>query len=241
MGKFKLYACTVLGTILTAYGLMGCGKLMDCDIDYDHAHAYSGTNGITKYIKSEREKMSGLSWTDKTKSLNPTDEKLLKFLNNNNLYSISDNKEYLEYIMQSNQPHVEYEYSYLAEEVDYYIDGRNFTYTYSPIGSRTTYDADGDPQTEFYPNIAVYKTVPKTDFTPNSDHEDLTGNIRDVSYKYTTYKVVMDYNGKYTIEKSPSMDELDRLDYTYKYFKVEDLITPIYGDPYEMNIKVKKQ
>ncbi len=234
MSKLKLYASAILGTFLIASGLFGCEKNVDCDINYDHAHAYSNANGITRYIKSERENVGDFSWTNQTRSLDKDDEKLLKFLNKNDLYAFIDNKEYLDLIKSQTQPHIEYEYKYQATVIKHYLDGKDGIITYSSIGMKTHIDYDGDTVIETYPNIPVYGTEERTDFTSDPNHENLTGNASDVYYQYTAYKVISDYNGKLSIEKSLPMTDIYELEYTYNYFKEKDLFTKIYGPIYQI-------
>jgi hypothetical protein len=215
MGKFKLYATAIIGTVLVTSGLMGCVKSNDCDIDYDHAHLYSNNSGINRYIKSEKETIGDMSWSNQEKALDSDDEKLLRFLKNNGLYTFGDNKEYLDKIMIETKPHIEYEYEYSVSVIKNYVK----------VG-------------KIY--VPIYGTEVRKDFTTDANHPNLTGNVSDVYFQYTAYNVVLDYKGKYSINKSPLMDDIRDLEYTYNYFKEDDLFIKVYGPLYKANTITKK-
>lgn len=85
-------------------------------------------------------------------------------------------------------------------------------------------------------------TVPHTGrkWTTNEDHGRLTGNIRDVSYSYYSYKTYIDEKGKVQLERSEFADNIYENAAEYPYMKIDNYYELIYGGTYtKENVLVK--
>lgn len=77
-------------------------------------------------------------------------------------------------------------------------------------------------------------TVPNTGrrWTTDEKHSRLTGNIRDVSYSYYSYKTYIDEKGKVQLERSEYSDDIYQNAAEYPYMKIDDYYKLVYGDSY---------
>ena len=112
--------------------------------------------------------------------------------------------------MNNDTPYIEYEYSYTY-------------YTHMKSGKT---------------NI----TIPLTgyDYTTDKNDSSLTGNVRDVNYKYRAYKIITTKKGKQKIVESELVDDITTIKDEYPYFKLSDYKEKVYSEPYELGKVIEK-
>ncbi len=183
--------------IANLVGFSGCARTVSCDIPGDHAHYYvSQEDSLGRYIKSEKEKVSGLERTDDYVVVSEEEKELLQYLNKKDLYRIEDNKEVIENIIANHEDYVEQEvmYYYLEPYYESYYDGENVVQN-------------------------VYYT-PKIEYAwERVTNGKATGRTRDCHYMYQAYKVEKDENNNYHMIESELVDELSQLPEGYDYVK----------------------
>lgn len=111
--KIKKYIISslIFTNLLTS---SGCTKNIDCNIEENHAHYYvSEESGLSRPIDSEKERTKKLNRTEDYVIIDENDEDLLKFINKNNLFYISNNIDAINNIVSSNHDYIEYRYKYL--------------------------------------------------------------------------------------------------------------------------------
>lgn len=101
----RFVTAALTGTLITT-GLSGCGKKMDCDIEYEHMHKYVSEEGFETYKEGEYEKNSDMFWTEKVIASNEQLEVISDF----DLIRIDENVEALEEATKNDLPYLEYEY-----------------------------------------------------------------------------------------------------------------------------------
>lgn len=205
----------------------GCSKKMDCDVQNRHFHIYN-KDGIETLFDSEKEYKNDYKWTKETVEYSDELNDEIKFLEKNNLVHISNNLEYLVDYMVRNPEHIEYEYSYEAQEIDHYIGMNGIAYT--PTTVVTKVGVDGKPEMTTIINTPVYKTVIKTDFTTDESVSQKTGKVRNAQVKYYSYKIVTKDNGEKVIEKSGLTDNILDLRDEYPYFNPNGFTNVVYTE-----------
>jgi len=167
----------------------------DCDLDFRHAHLYlDNETKIERYIENEQYKYKGLVRLEDYREITKEEAELLKYLNKNNLSSIEENYEQLQKFEEAGKNHKEYRYSY-TEKIEWS----------TPIKI-------GKGWSVIHHSKDVTRYSWTTDKTKN-----LTGEERDVSFKYYGIKVYQDENGKYQFEKSELVDSISDLPEGYDY------------------------
>jgi uncharacterized protein YxjI len=85
-------------------------------------------------------------------------------------------------------------------------------------------------------------TVPQTRqrWTIDEDHSRLTGNIRDVSYEYCSYRTFIDKDGKVQLEKSEYTNDIYENASEYPYMKLDDYYKLAYSNKYTKEAVLKK-
>lgn len=127
------------------------------------------------------------------------------------LLKIEDNKIALEKATKNDLPYIEYEYRYTKRR---FIRVRRHT------------------------RVIHYH---RKDFTKDSNHQDLTGYVRDVTYQYIGYKIGKDEEGSLQIFSSGLVDNLFDIKDEYPYFKINDYKQKVYSEKYEKaKVKIKK-
>jgi len=119
------------------------------------------------------------------------------------LLKIEDNRKALEKDTKNDLPHVVYEYKHRYS-------------TPIRVGKITTH---------------AWHTSYK--LTTDANHSNLTGYVRDVSFKYRGYKIAKDEEGNLQAFSSGLVDNLFDIEEEYPYFKVSDYKEKIYSKKYE--------
>lgn len=202
MKNFKVYAARGILTFMLVSiptTMTGCGKIVECDVESNHAHLYTNDDGYVKYLKEEHERVQGFDRTDTYIELTKEEENLYDFLQKRGLLSISNNLEALVEEQLVNQDYQEYRYSY-----PYMIP---IPHVVSNGKTTTTY----------------FTYIPGTGYTWTKDpnHGNLTGEERTVHFVYQAYKVTMDEKGNYQLEASGYVDDLREIMDEYPYMKLD--------------------
>ena len=204
--------------ILAATLLPSCAKTVDCPDQAPHAHYYvNEETGMGRYVQSEKETYRGLTRTEEKVHISEQDQKLLKCLDNNNLFSIGENQEAVQKLMDK-EDYLEYEFSYtvmeLMEDLVYVSDGNGggsyqSTYRLEPVTyHHWTTDADLD-----------YYQGGKVNFT---------GNKRIVQEVYHAYKVYSNEKGKIRVERSGDYHSLEEIPDGYNFINPKDYSKTVY-------------
>lgn len=128
------------------------------------------------------------------------------------LLKIDDNMEALEKTTKNDIPYKEYEYSYIS-----HIPVK--------VGKVTTMIS--------HTNYA---------FTTDKNDSRVTGNVRDVNYKYVGYRIGKNKEGKTALFKSKEVDDLMVIKDKYPYFRLSNYKKKVYSDVYcKGNEKSKKR
>lgn len=214
------------GSALTVVLLFsGCTKNMDCNIKDKHFHLYQ-RNGIKTIYDSEKEYVNGYEWTDKTVKYTDELNEEVKALKKTDLVRISSNTEYLTNYMEENNCYIEYEYSYMAREIKYYIGSTGISS--SPTSITTVIGPDGTPRPVSVPNTPVYHYVQKEDFTRDESVENKTGDTRVVYTRYYAYKISVNDKGKKEFERSELTDDILEIADEYPYFNPYEFVSKKY-------------
>ncbi len=84
-----------------------------------------------------------------------------------------------------------------------------------------------------------YIIIDDYSFSNDINHENLTGRIRNVKYKYKAYKIV-DNNGEKELVESPLVDNIIDIKDSYPYFKICTYKVKTYSDPYILGYQKTK-
>ena len=173
--------------------LAGCGNKVDCSIEGKHMHEYTNEYGIERVSSGESDYIGGYNSIryDRTNDyveINSENEDYYKFISNHNLVNISDN--YNEIVGFQSNLH------------DYLV----FRYSYPQV--HTSY------------NGKSYTTYTTTEYAWTTDphHSSLTGATRVMTHVYYGYNIVKKSNGKYKLQKSGPVNDIDlliQMGYTY--------------------------
>ncbi len=136
---------------------------------------------------------------------NVTLNKQLELISDFDLIRIDDNLEALENATRNDLPFIEYEYKY--------------SYTVPMRIGKTT--------------VLSPRTGKR--FTTDSEHSRMTGYVRDVEYKYKSYKIGENKRGKCIIIESDLVDDLTDIKDEYPYFKLSDYKQKVYSEKYEQD------
>lgn len=127
------------------------------------------------------------------------------------LLKIEDNQNSLEEATKNDFPYIEYEYKYTTRSI-------------IRIGKHTRV-------------IHHHKKA----FTKDSNHSNLTGYVREVTYQYMGYKIKKDEDGNLQVFSSGLVDNLFDIKDEYPYFKLDDYKQKIYSKKYQRaKVNVKK-
>lgn len=195
--------------------LTGCSKSAKCDIEENHAHAYTNEDDITRYVQSEKERYKGYNRTDSYIFLEGYKKDLNKFETKKDLIKIADNLDELIEATASNNDYYIYEFTYEARV----LTGRYFTWK-----RRTGWTTDPD-------NIVIYRTYRRL---------KLTGNIKLAHYTYQTYKIITNDKDKYELVEGPVLDSIEDATSEYPYIKT-DYATIVYFKVDELTNEQIKQ
>lgn len=121
------------------------------------------------------------------------------------LLKIDDNIDALETATKNDLPYKEYEYMYTS-------------HTPVKVGKVTTMIS----HTHY-------------DFTTDRTDYRVTGNARDVDYKYVGYRIGKNKEGKTALFKSKAVDDLMAIKDKYPYFKISNYKMKVYSDTYCMS------
>lgn len=199
-------AVCVLSLVLSAT-LTSCTKKMDCNVKEPHAQKYVDDEGFLAYYQSENEFLNGYTWTEDVRFLDEEAIELQKFLEENRLLLIADNKDKIKTTIEGNNSHLEYEYEYSTMMMFPVMIGK-IMYSIPMTTNHTAYSID-------------------------SSIEGKTGKVRGVTYEYYGYRVKKQ-NGKWLLEKSEPVEDLLDISGEYEYFKKEDFCQTVYGEPFEI-------
>ena len=194
MKKYKLQKLVPF-VLISSMLLTGCAKKGECDLPTRHVHLYTkkldNDITITKYIDSEFLKSYGYSWNADFIEITSIDEKIYNLLDNRGLFNAFDNWNYLYYVMANNHDYLKFYYEYTTTE------------------SYTVTDNDG--------NVSIKtKRVHHDGWTEDPYYIHNTGKTRLYHHKYFAYRVVCK-NGKYSLEKSPLVDDIREVIEEYPY------------------------
>lgn len=191
--------------LLFSLMLTGCGEKSQCEIPTQHVHKYvkevTDEIDIEKYLESEYLSMSGYNRLDDYIEITKPDEAFYKLLAQNQLFAGEVNWDYLFYQMANHH------------------DFLKFYYEYDTVETRIVTDSDGKEHVETY-------TVHHDGWTENPYDSNNTGKTRLFHHKYFGYRVVLK-NGKFTLEKSPLVDDIREVIDEYPYFD-ESCYTTVY-------------
>ncbi len=218
-----------IGSMLAIVALLsGCGpKTMNCDVKNSHVHKYINKDDFVTYKNSELEVDENYTWTGEIRPLTKEDV----MLDSLNLLSIEKNKDVLEKVMKENPPYTMYEFTYLDDVIVYYncrILGPRFfpfeAHSKEDYAYRFNYYSifDDDDTLRYCLHEPVYEKKPKTNWTLDPNHDDLTGRVREYSTKYYGYKIVNNSVDNRQIEKSMASDNIFDIASDYPYFRLED-------------------
>lgn len=206
--KISLRSAFFGSALLSAVMLFcGCNKKEDCIVSEMHAHKYINESSFDKFIISEKEKQRGWQRQDAFILVNDDIKELIKFENRNGLFRISNNRDKIKEIEDTNTDYIEYEYEY----VRVYLVG---DIVLSETATAWTRDSNNP------------------DLTGNKYR--LTGDSRRVHYKYYGYKIIRNEKGNLELVQSEMVDSIDDLPEDFIYIK-EDFVSKVYYDSELLN------
>ena len=195
-----------------------CVKTVDCPDQAPHAHYYvNEETGMGRYVQSEKETYRGLTRTEEKIHISEQDQKLLKVLDNHNLFSIAENYDAVQKLMDD-EDYLEYEFSYtvmeLMEDLVYVSDGKGggsyqSTYRLAPV---TYHRWTTDAQLDYYQGAKV----------------TYTGEKRIVQEVYHAYKVYSNEKGKIRVERSGDYHSLEEIPDGYNFINPKDYSKTVY-------------
>lgn len=196
----RVVVAGLMVTLLSPIGIIFAKTLpVPCDIEGDHAHLYiDNETKIERYIESERKTVDGLKRLEDYRMITEEESELLKFQNKNGLFRVDENWDELQAITQEQQSHKK-EYRYAYEETIHWS-------TPMKVGKGWTV-------------IQHSKKVTRHSWTTDENHEGLTGEERDIEYVYQGYRIVKNEQGKYEIQQSGYVSNLQNLPEEYDYIK----------------------
>lgn len=188
VGKSAFLGFLVLPIML----FTGCIRTINCDVENTHAHVYKNKDSFSIYMLGEKEYSDLTGEFKRCPEYINVDEReaaIIEVESKNTLFRIENNINQIKNITDNHKTLKEYRYKY--EWTQSYLE---------------QYDIDG----QTYHNT-VY--IDHTDYawTLNPDHPNATGEIREVCYVYTGYKIEMGDDGKLIIVESKPYDSIEEL------------------------------
>lgn len=187
----SIIASLIVSNILS---FTGCSNKKDCDILEKHAHFYVDEDNFGRYIVSENKKIGNLKKYYSYIPVYNNNDELLDFINKNDLFVISDNKQEIDKIVSKLHDHKEYRYYYFYNDID----------------KITHYD--GFKETNSYYSLAKKGYS----WSENEYVDNLTGETRYCHYMYRAYKIVKN-NKEFKLVESDLVESLDDLSDEYIY------------------------
>lgn len=215
MKKYKLIKNSISSVlcVTTILTFSGCAREVECDIDGEHVHIYiSNDSQLTRYVDSEKEYIGDLLRTDNY--LNMNDE--LKFIDENGLYVIEDNIEYL------NREINKYSSKRQAYVYDY-IYGTYYGYDYGYNPSSGKYEYHYGLHTGYHYGYE-WQDIGIDDYT--------TDEVRDITYQFRFYKK----NEDGTLS-SQLFNDLEEIPGEYKFFTPKTLVEQNVSTSYYLESK----
>ncbi len=185
-------------TLLSLITFSGCSKDVPCNIHEAHAHYYTD-DIFGRYIVSEKASVDGLDRSDKYVYVSKEDKELLKFINKNELFKISDNRDVIEDISSKLHDQLMYEYTYM------YWTTVTHIHPNGNGGSSTSVDLEPRYGQKWIDD-------------PNAN-KNYTGKEVMCHYVYIGYKIVKNEKGKYELIKSDYVENINDLPSGYDYIK----------------------
>ncbi len=241
----------ILATGLIISNLMAfsaCAKTMPCDIESRHAHLYvDPIYKIERYIESENdytsERGSLITGTKKVdlkfsrsedyKVIDEEEARLLRFMDNNHLFSIEDNKEYLQEIeREQKECRQEYRYKYTDIELRSKRVWKWRHHSYHKAVEKYSWTVDKNIA-ENGDNSRIRLLINGRTYLDTCKDYELTGETRDIEFQYCAYKITKDENSKYFLEKSDWVSSLEDLPEGYDYISRDfyRIVDPITKEP----------
>ena len=190
--------------LAASLALTGCSEKVDCDISNRHFHRYhkdiAGDIGIDTYLDGEYSSLDGYERTEDYIELTKQDENVYRLLEK--LMVGEDNFDYLYYLM--------------ASKKDYF----KFHYEFDTVESYTVEDDEGN-------KITKWRTVHHEGWHTNPYDSDNTGLVRLYHHRYYGYRIVLNSNGKFVLERSPAVDDIREVLDEYPYVP-ENCIKMVY-------------
>lgn len=190
--KKQISALALVATML----LSGCGEKSSCEVPTRHVHRYtkeiSSDITLEAYFDQEYLTFSGYNWNDDYIEINKMDEEFYKLITGNKLFEGPTNWDYLFNVMANQHDYLKFYYEYYTTE------------------TKITTDSEGNETVE---EVQVHHDG----WTENPYNSDNTGKTRLYHHKFYGYKVVYK-NGRFSLEKSPLVDDIREIIDEYPYF-----------------------
>ena len=185
----------ILGAAFVLFMTGGCSKKAECKIEGLHAHKYVNDKKMVRYIDQEYLNYEGYERQEEYIALDEIERKFYRFLDDRNLLRIDDNIDAIKCAQAENQDFTEYCY---LEQYKRFVPMR--------LGKVTT--------------IIPVNSV-RTKWTRVPNHECLTGESKNYTYSYTSYKIEIDENGNYVLIPCPDHKDILSHKDEYPYIKEE--------------------
>lgn len=200
--RLKLYTLGMVG-VMTLPSFAGCAKTAQCNIKGEHVHKYNDSSGIVMYMDSENETYKGpvrtydFVRTDDFVLIDKEEKKKIKIQNDNDLYPISENMEYINSFSDKYEDFIEYRYyyAYVKEHTKYHCLGKTW-------GTSNSY------------TIEIGHC-----WTKDENHKNLTGETRTAHCQFIGYNIEKNEKGKYEVIESKTFDSLNELLDSCEYIK----------------------
>ena len=213
--KYKLAGSLMAGVMIVSILTTGCAKDVDCYVAGEHVHLYTNPDsGICRYIDSEKDHIGKFERSDDY--LKMTEE--LRLVSDNELYSISDNQDYFNNLIENRSKNRRQAYVYD------YIYGPYYGYGFGINPS--------SGKTEYYYGLhtGYHYGYEWQDISLDENTDNL---VRDITYTIKVYKIE---NGKVISKEFNALEDITE---DYKYFSNVVIIEHI-GNSYHLE-KVNKR
>ncbi len=223
MRKLKLYSKFAALVLSECLILNGCNSKNEtgCELNFDHAHRYvNEETGLSLYAKSE--------------------------ISHYSANSVSSHSSF------SNKLAFDWTEDYTTDEKyleDSEVSQRRMLIIKDNVEALIEDEKNNIPYLEYeYEDTRHYwvKNVPLSSkrkrFTTDSNHKNLTGRIRDVSYQYVGHGFIEDENGKLQFEENvvETVEELIENSDKYPYIYINSYKEKKYSNTYEPSKKITK-
>lgn len=212
--KLKVKDIVIAGMLITSVFLFsGCAKNVECHIEETHAHKYVSEQQLDKYVISEKEHIGSWGRLDDYILIDKKDEKLMDFINDNDLYIIQNNIDEIRQMASEKHDQTEYRYSYKQTILIPQIRkvGKVTTVTQMPY------------------------VVTNYSWTTDANHPNLTGEQREVHHMYQGYKIEVNEKGEYEIIASSFVENIEDLLPEYPYVS-SDFIKTVNANNYNIEV-----